>query len=47
MKTGNTECIGCTQPHLNCYNTCPNSPARSNDVLLNTIITVSEKGGKE
>ena len=44
MKIGNTECIGCNQPYLNCYNTCPNSPARSDDVLLNTIITLSKKG---
>lgn len=47
MKTGKTECIGCTQPYLNCYQTCPNSPARSDDILLNTTISVSEKGGAE
>ena len=46
MKIGNTECNYCNQAYMNCYNTCPNSPARSNDILLNTIISVLEKGGE-
>ena len=47
MITGNTECTYCNQAHLNCYETCPNSPARKDNVLLNTIFTVLEKGGTE
>ena len=47
MKTGNTECAYCTQAYLNCYKTCPNSPARSDDVVLNSIFTIEEKGGEE
>ena len=46
MKIGNTECSGCNKAYLNCYQTCPNSPARSDDVMLNTVFTVSEKGGE-
>ena len=46
MKTGNTECKYCNQAYLNCYKTCPKSPARSDDVVLNAIFTVLEKGGK-
>ena len=45
MRTGNTECIGCNQPYLNCYQTCPRSPARGDRVLVNTVFSVSKKGG--
>ena len=39
MKTGGTKCFGCNQGYLNCYQTCPNSPARNNDILLTPIQT--------
>lgn len=29
METGCTKCFGCNQGYLNCYQTCPNSPARA------------------
>ena len=46
MKIGNTECKCCSQAYLNCYQTCPKSPARSDDVVLNTVFTVLVKGGE-
>lgn len=33
MKTTNTECKYCNQAYMNCYQTCPKSPARSDDVV--------------
>ena len=39
MQTGNTKCFGCNQGYLNCYQTCPNSPVRNNDVPLTQINT--------
>ena len=42
MKTGNTECAYCAQAYLNCYQTCPNSPARSDDITLNMASVIEE-----
>lgn len=39
MRTGDTKCFGCNQGYLNCYQTCPNSPARNNDISLTPIQT--------
>ena len=44
MRTGDTKCFGCNMAYLNCYQTCPNSPARNNAVahIINHVESITE-----
>lgn len=35
MKIGNSPCFNCSNPYLNCYETCPYSPKREQNTIKN------------
>lgn len=40
MRTGDTKCYGCNMEHMNCYETCPNSPAKRGNI--STILSTAD-----